>query len=188
MHNHKKSPARSLRAPGFTLIELMITMVIAVVLIGIGVPSFKDALLKYRSDNAVRNLYDDLLIAREESNNGRSAVTICASDDGASCNTVDWAKGHIVFRDQIGKGTKGRVDAGEPVVMRGALVQGPVVITAKQIADNNAFTRGYLQFNESKLDTASGIEFTVCYGTAPERLIRVGRNGNINTSKGVACK
>ncbi|UUZ56558.1 GspH/FimT family pseudopilin [Massilia sp. H-1] len=100
------------------MIELMMTMVIAVVLLGIAVPSFKGVLLKYRLDSATRSLYDDMVTAREESNNGQNAVTICASDNGTSCNVQDWSKGHIVFHDPANKGV---VNAGEVLIVRGEM-------------------------------------------------------------------
>lgn len=160
------------------------TMVIAVVLLGIAVPSFKGVLLKYRLDSATRSLYDDMVAAREESSNGQGAVTICASDNGTSCNVKDWSKGHIVFRDPANKGV---VNVGEVLVVRGETPRAGIKIDGLQVSDNQAFAAGYLQFNESKLDMA-GVEFTLCYETTPKRTIRVLRNGNINTTKGAgAC-
>jgi type IV fimbrial biogenesis protein FimT len=170
---------------GFTIIELMVTVAIAVVLLGIAAPSFQGVLMKYRLDAATRSLYDDLLAAREESRDGQNAVTICASDDGASCNATDWTKGHIVFRDPA---NKGKVDAGEQLVVRGEAPRVGVKIDGVQLSDNSAFARGYLQFNEATLDLTGGVEFTLCYGSTPKRTIRVTRNGAINTTKGTgAC-
>lgn len=161
------------------------TMVIAVILLGIAVPSFKGVLMKYRLDGATRTLYDDLVAAREESNNGQNAVTICASSDGTTCNETDWAKGHIVFRDPANPGV---VNAGEVLVVRGETPRTGIKIDGLQLSDNKAFARGYLQFNEAKLDLTGGVEFTLCYSTTPKRTIRVLRNGNINTTQGTeAC-
>jgi len=88
------------RQGGFTLIELMFTVVVLAVLLGIGIPSFREFTQGSRMATAANNLLADFNYARSEAIKRRQPVTICRSDDEATCTTDagrfrDW----IIFLD-----------------------------------------------------------------------------------------
>jgi type IV fimbrial biogenesis protein FimT len=109
---------------GFTLIELMFTVVVLAVLLGIGVPNFRDFLRSGRMTSAANDLLTDINLARSESVKRRVSVTLCKSTDGSSCTTdasvalrrwivfVDDANAAVVHADD----GDGFVDSGEAVL------------------------------------------------------------------------
>lgn len=83
-------------ARGFTLVELMITLVIAAILAMIAVPAFDNASLSAKL-NAISNSFAaSAQLARSEAIKRNAAVTLCASSDGTSCG-ADWSDGWIVL-------------------------------------------------------------------------------------------
>jgi type IV fimbrial biogenesis protein FimT len=69
------------RTKGFTLIELMITLLIAAVVLGVGVPNFQEFIANNRMAAATNDLVSVLHLARGEAVKRRANVTICASAD-----------------------------------------------------------------------------------------------------------
>lgn len=84
---------------GFTLIELLITVAIAGILISVVIPSFSSFMQESRLSSQTNALISHLHFARSEATNQRSPVTACASTDAASCNTIGWENGWIIFTD-----------------------------------------------------------------------------------------
>ncbi|WP_444934832.1 GspH/FimT family pseudopilin [Microbulbifer sp. JTAC008] len=88
------------RQYGFTLIEMMITLVILAVLVGVAVPSFTDMINNSRSVTLAEDIAGALNYARSEAVRSGGRVSICASTDGANCTAADtWDQGWIVFVD-----------------------------------------------------------------------------------------
>ena len=80
-----------------TIIELMVVIVITAILFAIGVPFFRDASLGARLSAAANNLVGSVQLARSEAIKRNTAVTLCASSDGATCaGTGGWEQGWIV--------------------------------------------------------------------------------------------
>jgi type IV fimbrial biogenesis protein FimT len=75
------------RSAGFTLIELMFTVVVLAVLLGIGVPNFRDFVRNGRMTAAANDLLTDINLARSEAVKRRVPVTLCKTTDGTSCST-----------------------------------------------------------------------------------------------------
>ncbi|WP_444929599.1 GspH/FimT family pseudopilin [Microbulbifer sp. SSSA002] len=114
------------RQAGFTLIEMMITLVVLAVLVSIAVPSFTDMMNNSRSVALAEDFAGALNYTRSEAVRRGDRVSICASSDGASCGaTNNWSQGWIVFAD--GATTD---SAGTPVVSE--------VIRVWDISDSNA--------------------------------------------------
>ncbi len=80
---------------GFTLLELMVTLVVAAILITLAVPSFLDATLGARLSAHANNLAASAQLARSEAIKRNANVTLCASTDGTSCGG-GWENGWIV--------------------------------------------------------------------------------------------
>ena len=73
-----------MRQRGFTLIELMVALAVAVVLMSTAVPSFFESTARARLQGAVNELAIDLQYARSQAVRERAAVALTVAADGAS--------------------------------------------------------------------------------------------------------
>ncbi len=85
--------------PGFTLIELMTTLAVLAVLLGIAVPSFQSLVRENRSTSLTNDLVAGLQVSRSEALKRRSDITLCrrnlAGDDCADAGS-DWSDGWLI--------------------------------------------------------------------------------------------
>jgi type IV fimbrial biogenesis protein FimT len=88
---------------GFTLIELIITMLIVGILLTVGIPSLQDFLRGNQLVASTNELLSALHVARSEAIKLNTRVSVCDSTNGTSCaGTGEWEKGWIVFADSNG--------------------------------------------------------------------------------------
>ena len=83
---------------GFTLIELMITLAVLAIILGIAVPSFSSMLRDTRASSLGGELQGALQFARSEAVKRRLDVVICRRNaGGSSCDAgTDWSAGWLV--------------------------------------------------------------------------------------------
>jgi type IV fimbrial biogenesis protein FimT len=85
-------------AGGYSLYELVMTLGLVAVLLGVGIPSLGALAADKRLRVEVDALFHAIYLARTESIARRRVVTICPSIDGRYCNPgYDWSGGWIVF-------------------------------------------------------------------------------------------
>jgi type IV fimbrial biogenesis protein FimT len=109
-------PARRYASRGITLVEMLIVMGIVATLMAIGIPSYKYVTNANRISGEINGLLGDLQFARSEAIKEGGTVTVCVSNDQATCistTTTTWHKGWIVFSDA---NANGAVDAGDLVL------------------------------------------------------------------------
>lgn len=81
---------------GFSMIELIMVMTVAGILAAIAAPSFKTFMQNSRLSTQANTLVYALNLARASAIKLDTAVQVCASADGASCNGGAWTNGWIV--------------------------------------------------------------------------------------------
>ena len=126
---------------GFTLYELLVTVLVMGVIFGFGVPNLLEFARNNRMAATVNDLVGALSLARSEAVSGRVRVTLCASPepvvDAPSCDAdasdPDSEGGYIAWVDTDGDAV---VDAGERLLLQR---DDPQDITV--LADS-----GYVQF------------------------------------------
>ena len=104
------------RQGGFTIIELMITVLVVAVLAAIAAPSFDNLIKRNRIDSIQSQLSAALAAARTAATTRNANVVVCASNpDQTACveNNGSWSDGWLVFIDNNGD-TK--LDADEQVL------------------------------------------------------------------------
>jgi type IV fimbrial biogenesis protein FimT len=80
--------------------ELMFTITVLGILVGLAVPSFKETVRNNRLIAQNNELVSGLNLARSEALKRSGSVSICASTDAATCSgDADWTTGWIVFSD-----------------------------------------------------------------------------------------
>jgi type IV fimbrial biogenesis protein FimT len=90
------------RHAGFTLLELIVTLAVAAIILSFGVPGFMSFVQNSRATTHTNDLVTALNLARNEATRRGSAVTVCSTTNGASCNgSADWSTGWVV-RDAAG--------------------------------------------------------------------------------------
>lgn len=100
---------------GFTLIELMVTLVVFGILLTVGVPAFREFTMTNAMAARVNAFVSDLTYARNEAVKRNARVTICKSANPtatlATCTDSDgWEQGRIMFVDANENGQR---DSGE---------------------------------------------------------------------------
>ncbi|MBM0105164.1 GspH/FimT family pseudopilin [Steroidobacter sp. S1-65] len=97
-----KPPARM---AGFTLLELMITVTVAAILLGIGVPAFSDIIRNNRLTAGSNDLLHSTQRARSEAVKRQTTVAVCATanaeEEQPSCSNGAFSQ-WVVFVDSDG--------------------------------------------------------------------------------------
>lgn len=84
--------------PGFTLIELMVTIAVLAIMIGLATPSFLEMSLSSRLTSIANSLSSSVQLARSEAIKRNQPVTLCASTDGETCDEdTDWSVGWVAL-------------------------------------------------------------------------------------------
>lgn len=110
---------------GFTLYELLITVLVIGAILTLGIPNLTEFTRNSRLTAAANDLHASFLLARSEAARAKTNVTICASSDQSTCTgTLD--DGWIVFVDEDGDIAR---DAGEAVLRRVPAVDSTINIT-----------------------------------------------------------
>lgn len=102
---------------GFTLIELMVSIAVLAILLGIAAPSFRSMTATSNLRGVSNELITTLAQARSEAIKRGGRVTVCMSADGVACiATGGWEQGWIMFTDDTRVGGSASIDAGETVL------------------------------------------------------------------------
>jgi len=105
-----KSRAASREQAGFTLYELMITLLIVGVVMSYGMANLSDYTRNGRMTATANDLHAAFHMARSEAARAKTNITICASADpmgtAANCDGT-WEQGYIVFVDTDGNRLRG---------------------------------------------------------------------------------
>jgi type IV fimbrial biogenesis protein FimT len=108
---------KALTQNGFTLYELMITLLIVGVVLTLGMPNLTTFTQNSRITTTANDLHAAFQVARSEAARSKSNITICASDNSmtaaADCQG-NWEDGFIVFMDL--NGDIARAGTGENVL------------------------------------------------------------------------
>ena len=120
---------------GFTLYELLITVLVVGVILTIGVPNMTEFTANSRVTAAANDLHSAFLLSRTEAARARENVTLCSSAGGSDCDSGTFDDGWIVFVDIDGDAA---VDGDDSVLRVYASVPDAIDITARDIGGNAA--------------------------------------------------
>ncbi|MEJ2044028.1 MAG: GspH/FimT family pseudopilin [Reinekea sp.] len=161
---------------GFTLIELMATIAIAVILATAAVPSFSHFITNQRMNAVARDLQNALVLTRSEAIKRNNSVHLI--------NNVDWAGGMIVstlstrtYDDCINSANADCVSVFQPMGDRLSVTPSSAVNT--------------ITYRKNGRLSISGFTFTICPSPVDssyqERIITVGTTGIAQISAGSNC-
>lgn len=101
---------------GYSLYELLMTLTLVAVLLGLGLPSFSGVVARNRQHTEINALFHAIHLARKESIMRHKVVSICPSLDGLSCEPGrDWSTGWLMFENRD-RDEPPRRDAGEALL------------------------------------------------------------------------
>lgn len=186
-------------ARGFSLIELMVTVVVLAILLVIGVPSFREFYLNNRLVSQINMLHSDLLLARSEAVKRNRPAQVCGVAGGAlPCADRDWTRGWVVFVDRNGDGIPNldspagcaqQTDPTTPlgddcILATGSPLEADLKLTAGSGIDGMISFSGFgnARCREGFLDECY---FTLCDERGEERALAliVGRTGHLQTAR-----
>ena len=122
---------------GFTLYELLITMIVIGIVLSVGIPNFGVFTQNSRITSTANDLHASFYLGRSEAARSKANITICASAnsmDAATCTGGTFDDGWIIFIDldgNIQRPAGPNVPGGENVLRRH-----PAVDDAINIATN----------------------------------------------------
>ena len=145
---------------GFTLIELIVTMSVALIIMTMAVPGFRTLTDSNRMTNQINQIIGALKSSRSEAVTRGLSVTACKRNiAGTNCDTtVNWEDGWIIFTDTD---EDGNVDGGDDTVLWAQAPIGGGNRIAFSATSNNRVTYASTGFPAGNSGMFAGA-FTVC--------------------------
>jgi type IV fimbrial biogenesis protein FimT len=129
MNTPNPTPLRP-RDRGLSLVELLVTLAIAALMMGMAAPSMAAIMNSSKLTSASNTFLAGLRLARSEAIRRGGRVAMCKSSDGVHCAEAGgWEQGWIIFHDPNGNSM---VDAGERLIQRTEAPDPGVVLTGTQ--------------------------------------------------------
>lgn len=158
---------------GFSLVELMVTLVVAAIMLSLAAPGMSQLIAKNRITTQASDMVANLALARSEAVKRGLSTTFCPSDSSAACTATAWSLGYIVFVDVNDDGS---FNPGSDTILR---------VSAQLSGNNTLITGDYsaaapLQFLPSGQAGKAG-SFTLCQTGQPGRIIAVTLAGGAST-------
>lgn len=104
---------------GFTLVEIIVTLAIAALLVGFGVPGLTDLVREYRATRAINGIVGQIQLARSSAIISGETVSLCPTGGAGRelrCGARDsWHLGSMLFIDQD---RDGRFDSADRLLRR----------------------------------------------------------------------
>jgi len=130
------------KSAGFTIVELMITIVVLGIALAFAVPNMQQVIMSNRLTSQLNLLSSNLALARNEAVKQNDFVIVCATTDGESCADAGepWESGWMVFVDRNRDLTPDDLDEdacaegasaadGDCLLLNQAALSGPNVLT-----------------------------------------------------------
>lgn len=134
-HRSRSTPAK---AEGFSLVEVMATVVIVAVILGWAVPNLRTLILNLRITTQTNDFISDVHLTRSEAFTRGMRVTMCKSANGYTCSgSGDWGQGWIVFEDP---------DNTQKPVGPETIIRVHETLTGGNTLDGNRFVSDYLSY------------------------------------------
>ncbi len=203
---YKYPLAARLHEQGFTLIELMITIVVLGILLAVGAPTMQDTLQNSKITAQTNSTIGMLAYARSEAAKRPGiTITLCASAStktGApACDTNNWEKGWFIFSDLNGDQLVDNIDEdldddnvldpGEDLNGNGILddATDEVLRIGDELTGSNTMrtigfpNQGFVQFDANGVPASSGT-FVLCdsRGATEAKAIIVSVIGHVRTA------
>lgn len=166
------------RSQGFTIIEIMISVMILAALAFLAAPAMRDLIQKNKIEVTSTSIMRSIVAARSEAISRNQPVVMCSSTDGATCSTGGWDEGWISYADVDDDST---LDVGEEVFGVFQVVD-PVTVRS------TAFNPNIMSFNsDGTLDQV--VSFRACGSDADTEnayTVSISVTGRPRSSKGTA--
>ena len=181
------------RQQGLTLVELMITLAMAIILLAIGIPAFQGMEANNRAVALAQGVVSALTLARTEAVGRGMPVAVCpknAADQpgvapSTTCGTsANWANGWLVFTDP--SGTVGVRDGADELIRDFSTPRGGPTIT-KAPTYVRFSSQGYLSDGTVNPPAAVNLELAQAGSSASQtRCVTVASLGQPRTDRN-AC-
>ena len=163
---------KSKKHNAFTLIELMVTLALVGILATIALPGMSNFIKNERLTTSINSLLSYLQYARSEAILRHSQITVCASNDQATCSG-NWVDGWIV--------TVTNADDSVTILKIRQALRGNVTLSSSGGTEVIFDRRGFSPASESI--------FAVCddRGISNLKSISISKTGRVRNGGGSAC-
>lgn len=181
---HSKGPrGQAGGQAGFTLLELIITLAISAILIGLAVPSLQSFMGDSEMTSTSNEFVYSLQTARSEAIKRAGPVGLCPSAqplaDDPTCSATSYANGWIVFFDADGNGQR---NAAEALIQQSEARSPAFTFTPDTaLAERVYFGESGTSTNPVGIPLSGDIDISLA-GTSERRVVRVSANGRISTT------
>lgn len=162
--------------PGFTLIEALISLLIAALLLGVAVPAWSSASEAAHAAEARALIQGSLDVAMRHAAITGSEVVLCPGDVGGCHDSYDWSGGWIAYADIDGDRAR---DPGETLLRDQAALAGKVHLRS------TTRRRRLVLHPHGGAAAGTNVTFTLCDGRGSARAtaLVLANSGRLRSAK-----